>query len=107
MEAHGQARDLVTKMSAIEQSTRALNAAGMTVVTNPNLNFSTWIPNLAYDGHETVYLACHQEIPSADCMSLCQQWRAGTRIHCALEHRFRGHSTLLRTHTKGSASGAL
>ena len=62
---------------------RALLGAGMTVLTNPSLTISTWMPSLAMPRQrEYVFLGCHRDVPRESCMRLCENWRNGTGLRC-------------------------
>ena len=69
----------------MSRSVEALLGAGMTVVTNPNLNMSTWMPSQP-KSREFVFLACRQDVPRRSCLALCLAWRKGTDLECQFVH---------------------
>ena len=45
---------------------------------------ATWMPEApgAAKRREYVFLACRNDLPPAKCVSLCEQWRAGSGLAC-------------------------
>ena len=88
MEAHQWIHDATSGQSAVDRSLKALSAAGMTILTNPNMTMATWVPSQP-KRPKHVYLACHKDVPRNKCMALCKQWRRGTELACEYVHRKR------------------